>query len=202
PVACYTQQGVPAPPSVTSAIRAGIAPSRFLMLRRSALCLLLALAFAFVAFPSNAPAQKLKDGQVSFYGSAEYRGSQKLRTALSNATEDYNPKEKSHKEAVAFMASDYVYPIYWDGVETLKSPPMNKHVEPSTAGLGRFSRDKDNIRQKTTPLQQALCREVIDRCKEVSAASPKPIVGLNAAILLSRISERQRERTALQGEKE
>src|SRR5262249_57480759 len=99
PVACYTQQGVPAPPSVTSAIRAGIAPSRFLMLRRSALCLLLALAFAFVAFPSNAPAQKLKDGQVSFYGSAEYRGSQKLRTALSNATEDYNPTPQSHNQS-------------------------------------------------------------------------------------------------------
>jgi hypothetical protein len=167
------------------------------MLRRLLCCLSLGLV---AAVASPVAAQKLEDGRNRFELMPEIKATRELRKELRTGRIPYDAKDKDHKTAVAIMAAEAVYPLFWDGVESFKSGKLNRTVEDWTGTLGYLS--SKNYREKTTGLQQALVREVTDRCAEVIKKSPKPVISVNAAMLLARIPERAVERGALQTREE
>jgi hypothetical protein len=179
------------------------------MFRRSACCLL--LASVLLAFASPLPArQKGDDPRVSrktfesIYVGEPYKTVRKLY----NFTETFDPKDKDHKQAVFLWSISLAYPIYWDAEESFQPGQFNKTVEGFTVDVSRMS-SKQEKREKTAVLQPTLCREVIDRCAEItrktdkmSKPSGRMIARLNAALLLSRIPEQRLERGVLRSEKD
>jgi len=115
---------------------------------------------------------------------------------LNRGTEQADPKNKEHQEAIAFGAAYFTYMLHWKA-DSRKAGDINKIVEGFDKELAGFTK----ISQKTATMQQMLCRAVTDQAAEVIEKAI-PIAAVNAARVLSLITERRNERGFLQTEKD
>jgi hypothetical protein len=167
------------------------------MLRSLPGCVSLGLVLVVLSAPANG--QRLEDGERKFESSKEYKDSKVLRRQLARGEVTADPRDKDHQQAIEVMAKEHVYGLHWTADKSFKSGEINKVVDYFTQQLSSMSANK--IREKTAMAQQMFCRAVIDRCKETMPRS-KPIVAVNLAMMLSRISDRRGERGLILTEKE
>jgi hypothetical protein len=141
-------------------------------------------------------AQRLEDGWVAFKDKAN--ATRTLQTDLFRGTIIAAATDKRHQEAIEMAAKAVTYPLRWETVGRESPPPgaLNKLVEEFEGRLDLMKKAKAN----TAQMQQLYCRQVIERAGEVILKS-KPIAGINAARILSKIPERILERGIPQSDK-
>jgi hypothetical protein len=141
-------------------------------------------------------AQRLEDGSLALQTKA--KATRLLRADLGNGKAQAEAKDKTHQEAAEIAAKEVTYPLIWETQSALvpEHGKLNRVFESFDRDILQMTRFK----LQTATWQQMYFRQVIDRAREVILAG-KPIAGVNAARMLSRIPERIRERGVLQPEK-
>jgi hypothetical protein len=169
------------------------------MLSRILLCPLL-LALGLLALPSAAHAQRLEDGKVKFELDRTVRSSRLLRNDLFKGVQKADPQDKEHQAAIDIAAKEAIYPLWWDSQgTTIARGKINRTVEEFAGRLAQMSRSQE-IRDRTTEMQQVFCRKSMDRIAEIIEKG-KAVVGVNAAMMLFRMVERRQDRGVVQSEK-
>ena len=141
--------------------------------------------------------QRLDDGEAKFGSSKMVRDTRVLRNNLFKGLVRADPRDKDHQDAIDIAAKECVYPLHWfSEPKVIPRGKINRVVEDFTSQLSRMSR----VPAMTGEMQQLFCRKAMDDIVEVIQKS-KAIAGVNAAMMLSRITERRMERGALQSEK-
>ncbi len=158
--------------------------------------ILLAVVILTHVVPHPVLAQRLEDGRVAFENKA--RETRQLRVDLFKGSEPADPSNKRHQEAVDIAAKEVTYPLRWEtlGLQPPEPGKLNRLVEDFEGRLFNMTKSRAN----TIQMQQMYCRQVIKRTQEVILNS-KPIAGINAARILSKIPERGMERGFPQSEK-
>src|SRR5258708_3669151 len=95
------------------------------MLRRSLSALLL---LPFVALASPAQFPSIDKGREEYFTGKDYTETRVLGNSLERGEAIFNPEDKKHKTALGYRAADYVYPVYWDAIETFKPGQFHTRV--------------------------------------------------------------------------
>lgn len=153
------------------------------LLRRAAAALLL-----FGLAVGAGLGQAFRESETEFDAAA--RKTFPLRKDFFEGREQPDPNNKEHMTAVDHAAKDIVYRLYWNSQgRSVEPKKMFGPVYILESALSRMSGKK---REATLKFQQLFTRAVIDRCADVIREG-RPIATVNAARMLSLITERRTE---------